>query len=100
MATTGTTTPTPLAIGAHRDFPAGRHVVSVTRTAAHAYRVVVLAHGGHAIDCYTASFSADRIPMDTTPRRAAHDYLTQLVGEFTAATETPAGVVARLAAAA
>lgn len=94
------TTPAPLAIGAHRDFFAGRVVISVTRTAADAYRVVVIAQGGHAIDCYTNELTAERIPMGTSVRRAAWEYMQCLARDFGADLETPAGVAARYATAA
>lgn len=100
---TSTTAPQvtrPIAIGEGRDFPiAGTgNVVAVTRTEDQTYRVVVIDMRGHAIPCWTSTFTADNVPLDMTPRRAAWTYIQNVTADLAAAAERPADLLARTAA--
>lgn len=98
MTIPATATKTGIQVGESRDFPAGRHVVTVTRTTETAYRVVVL-NGSKAVPCYTATFdeTTGNLPIGCTGRRAAWEYMQQRITELTASAETVGEVLARTA---
>lgn len=90
----------PIAIGDSRDFPVAgtAYTMAVTRTDDQTYRVVVLDMHGHAIPCWTSTFTADNVPLDMTARRAAWTYMQTVAADLTAAAERPADLLARTAA--
>lgn len=98
MTSTATAAHTAIHVGESRDFPAGRVVVSVYRKSQTCYRVVVLGHGGLAIDCYTAEFDhlTGGLPIGMSGRAAAWEYMQQLIAENQADVEQPATVAARV----